>query len=427
MRISIAALGTRGDVLPLVALGVRLRTLGHEIRLATHREFEGLATRHGFPFHPVPGSYQDFVAAPEGRRALDVPRGTPLGLLGLLAPFRTCAEEAFHQLGNACDDAEGIICSPIASIIGNAIAEAKDVPLAIASPIPPIGSRHLPAPAFPAWPLGTIYNRLTNVASAWLVVRGSATVLEAWRREAQRIAPATRRPVRAITLVAVSPLVVPRPIDWPSTTHVTGYWFPRGDAAPAVPEEVRAFVEAGPPPICLGFGSMADDNPDELRAIVLDALARLNRRAVIVGGSGGALLGFGARDHVCEAPFVDYDWLFHRVSAVVHQGGAGTAAYCFAAGLPQVIVPYCLDHTFWAWRLRQVGVAPPAIRRHKMTAAALAETIRQATDNPSFRTRAALLAPAIAAEDGLERAVRIVSDHFEQGSAVAEPVGASAL
>jgi sterol 3beta-glucosyltransferase len=417
MRISITALGTRGDVLPLVALGVRLRALGHEIRLATHREFEGIASRYGFHFHPVPGSYQDFVATPEGRRALGVPRSTPLGLLGLLAPFRTCAEDAFHELWKACGDAEAIICSPLASIVSRSIAEAKDVAMVIASPIPPIGSRHLPATTFPAWPLGTFYNRLTNVASMWLVVRGSSRVLEAWNREARRIAPATPRPVRAITLAATSPLVVPRPIDWPATTHLTGYWFLRDDAPPVVPEEVRSFVEAGPPPLCLGFGSMADDNPDELRAIVLDALGRLNRRAVIVGGSGGALLGFGGRDNVCEAPFVDYDWLFRRVSAVVHQGGAGTAAYCFTAGVPQVVVPYCLDHTFWAWRLRQVGVAPPAVRRHKLNAAALAEAIQRATDDPSFRTAAAALAPRIAAEDGLDRAVQIVSEHFGEARA----------
>src|ERR1700741_3738710 len=98
MRITIAALGTRGDVLPLVALGARLSALGHDIRLATHREFETVANRHRFQFHQVPGSYQDFIATPEGRRALRVPRSSPLGLLGVLAPFRGCAEETFQRL-----------------------------------------------------------------------------------------------------------------------------------------------------------------------------------------------------------------------------------------------------------------------------------------------------------------------------------------
>src|SRR4051812_34249498 len=105
MRITLNVLGTRGDTLPLIALGARLRALGHRIRLATHRDFEGLAARHGFEFHPVPGSYQDFIATAEGRRALRVPRSTPLGLLGLLGPFRECADQAFHALWNASGDA----------------------------------------------------------------------------------------------------------------------------------------------------------------------------------------------------------------------------------------------------------------------------------------------------------------------------------
>jgi UDP:flavonoid glycosyltransferase YjiC (YdhE family) len=205
---------------------------------------------------------------------------------------------------------------------------------------------------------------------------------------------------------------------------VSGYWFVPRKGPGAVPEEVRAFFKAGPPPICFGFGSMADDNPEELRTIVLDVLARLKTRAVVVGGSGGALVGFGEPETVCEAPFVDYDWLFRNVPVVVHQGGAGTAAHCLTAGVPQVIVPYCLDHTFWAWRMREIGVAPPAIGRQRLTASALAKAIRQTIDNPSFRAKAAALAPRISAEDGLGQAARILNDHFGCAAPVAEYAGA---
>ena len=410
MRITLIAFGTRGDVTPLVALASRLRASGHRIRLATHAEFEPLAARHGFDFHPIPGSFQKLVATSEGRRALGVPRNTPFGLAGLFTPFHDCAEAVFAECRQACADADAILCSPLASIVATPIAQNKDVPMAIGSPIPPMGSRYLPAPAFPAWPLGSAYNRLTHALSKIIARRGASHVFDVWLREGRRLPAAA--PLRAITLVAVSPIVVPRPLDWPETTHVTGYWFLREDGGRDVPDEVRAFVSAGPPPLCLGFGSMADDRPEELRAIVLDVLARLKTRAVVIGGSGGALLGFGNHKEVCEARFVDYEWLFRSVSVVIHQGGAGTAAYCLTAGVPQVVVPYCLDHRFWAWRMRELGVAPRAIGRHRLTAHALATAIREAVENPSFRAAAAALAPRIAADDGLERAVRIVSDHF---------------
>jgi sterol 3beta-glucosyltransferase len=414
MRITLLAFGTRGDVSPLVALGARLHANGHAIRLASHCEFESVARKHGLDFHRIPGSYQTFLANTAGRRALGVPRSSPRGLTGLFNPFRECAKDVFTECWEACADAEAIGSSPLASIIGSSIAQAKDLPLAVASPIPPLGSRYLPAPVFPALPLGPLYNSLTHFLSKGLVRWGASQVLETWAREAHRVAPGAHSPVPAVTLVAVSPLLVPRPIDWPETTHVTGYWFPADENGRTIGPEVRAFVEAGPPPICLGFGSMADDNPEELRAVVLEALARLKTRAVIVGGSGGALHGFGNSDNICEVSFVDYDWLFRNVSAVVHQGGAGTAAFCLVAGVPQVVVPYCLDHTFWAWRLRKLGVAPPSIKRHRLTASAMSDAIRQAIENPSLRARAAEVAPVISAENGLERAVQLLEDHFNR-------------
>jgi len=245
------------------------------------------------------------------------------------------------------------------------------------------------------------------------VQRGPAAIFDRWRREAERLSPERRpRDVKTVGLVAVSPHVVPRPDDWPAEVQVTGYWWlPKGPDA-TVPDHLRTFLDAGPAPICLGFGSMMDDNPEELRAIVLDVLNRLRLRAVVVGGSGSALLGFDGLAHVCEVPFVSYNWLFPRVSAVVHQGGAGTASFCLTAGVPQVVVKYCLDHTFWAWRLNELGVAPPGLVRHKLNASALAAAIRRAVEDPRYRSRAAALAPLICAEDGLANATRILQAHF---------------
>jgi UDP:flavonoid glycosyltransferase YjiC (YdhE family) len=415
MRITLIAFGTRGDVSPFVALGARLRAGGHDVRLASHDEFEPLARQAGLDFHATPGSYFRIMDFPPGRfwSRLGVPRSTPLGLKALFNPFRDCAAEAYTQCWQACADADAIGSSPLASIIGRLIAQARDVPHAIASPIPTDGSRHFASPVFPQWPLGPVYNRATNFLGEQLLEHGAARVWDTWRREARRIAPAAlKRPVREIALVAASPLVVPRPPDWPATTHITGFWFLPTETPGAVPDEVRAFVNAGPPPICLGFGSMAEEFPEELHTTVLNALARLKARAVVVGGSGGALAGLGNGDNVCEAAFVDYDWLFRNAAVVVHQGGAGTAAACLAGGVPQVILPYCLDHHFWEWRMREIGVAPRGIVRHRLSPSRLSDALRRTLEDSTFRRRASELAPKICAEDGLERAVEILSDHF---------------
>ncbi len=413
MRLTLLAFGTRGDVTPFAALGSRLRAAGHTVRLATHAEFELLADAHGLEFRPVPGSFQDFIASREGRRALGVPRCSPFGVARLLDPFLTCAEAVYCAAWEASADADGIVSSAVAWPVASLIAARRAVPLALGQVVPATPTRAMPHPVFHPWPLGAFYNRATYVAGYLLIGHRASAILDRWQREADRLSDGdARREVKTVTLIAVSPHVVARPPDWPPEVHVTGYWFPPKGADSMIPDRVRSFIENGPPPICLGFGSMTDDDPRELRAIVLEALEQVGLRAVVVGGSGCALMGVESRRDVCEVSFVDYDWLFSRVTAVVHQGGAGTASYCLTAGVPQVIVRYCLDHNFWAWRMRKLGVAPPSLLRQTLRASALADGIRLVIEDPSFRRRAQALAPLIRAEDGLVNAAEILTAHF---------------
>ena len=413
MRLTLIAFGTRGDITPYVALGIRLRAEGHDVCLVSHPEFESAAERHGLAFRAVPGSFQDFIATHEGRRALGVPRSTPFGLAGLLRPFDPCAEEVYGESWQASEGTEGVIASAVATPVGSLIARGRGVPLARGQVIPSMRTGAMPHPVFPTWPLGPLYNRATYAAGDMFIRRTSGHIFGRWDREAERLREGHPvHPIKVTTLIAVSPRVIPRPDDWSRDVHVTGYWLPPRAGDAVIPEHLKSFVETGAPPICLGFGSMMDDNPEELRAIVLEALTRLDLRAVIVAGSGSALLGFGNHPNVCEVAFADYEWLFPRVRAVVHQGGAGTASYCLTAGVPQVIVRYCLDHNHWAWRMRELGVAPQSLVRHRLTAAALAGTIRRALEDQSYRRRAAALAPLIRAEDGAGTAVRIIQEHF---------------
>lgn len=412
MRLTFVAFGTRGDVVPLIALGARLQALGHRIRLASHLEFEGMARQRGLDFHPIPGSFQDFLATAEGRRALGVPTNTPLGLTGVFSSFRSEAARTYRECWEAAADAEGLVCSTLATNVGALMASRLDVPLAIALAVPSMPSRYLPHPAMPPWPLGPRYNRLSYGIAAWLIERGAGPVFATWRAEAERAAngqPA--RPLKATTLVAASPILAPRPVDWPAHSHVTGFWWLPPQPA-AIPADLQAFVERDDPLICIGFGSMADNEPDRLRELVAGALALTKVRAVLVTGSGNAISQVGARGTTFEIANVDYGWLFPRVRAVVHQGGVGTASFCLRAGVPQVTVAYCLDHVFWAWRLSELGVAPKGLRRHRLTVESLAAAIRQVLDEPGYRERAAAVAPKVRGEDGLGQAIAILAEHF---------------
>jgi UDP:flavonoid glycosyltransferase YjiC (YdhE family) len=63
-------------------------------------------------------------------------------------------------------------------------------------------------------------------------------------------------------------------------------------------------------------------------------------------------------------------------------------------------VPVLVDQPFWADRLHRLGVAPPPLPMHELTADTLSDALRTCLDRPSYRERAADLARRIGGEDG---------------------------
>jgi UDP:flavonoid glycosyltransferase YjiC (YdhE family) len=226
-------------------------------------------------------------------------------------------------------------------------------------------------------------------------------------------------PFRAIratapTLLAYSPSVVPTPADWPASVHVTGYWFLDEPAGWQPPADLVAFLEGGPPPVYVGFGSMPDREAQQMTALVVRALELCGQRGVLLSGwsgLGGATLP-GTIHHLESIP---HAWLFPRVAAVVHHGGAGTTAAGLRAGVPSIVTPFLSDQYFWAARVAALGVGPESVSYHKLTAERLAEMIRQATTDEAMRAQARVMGQRIEAERGVERAVELIEQYVPQG------------
>jgi sterol 3beta-glucosyltransferase len=193
--------------------------------------------------------------------------------------------------------------------------------------------------------------------------------------------------------------------------HITGYWFQ--DALPEwkPPGDLEAFLDNGEPPVYVGFGSMSGRSPETLAAIVLEALAMSGRRGLLLTGWGGMQV-MKVPENVFVISAAPHNWLFPRMAAVVHHGGAGTTAEGLRAGVPSVIVPFIVDQPFWGSRVNALGVGPEPIPAKNMTADKLAEAIRVATSDQDMKRRAAELGKAIRAEDGLANAERIVKQYL---------------
>lgn len=417
MKISLLTLGTRGDVQPFVALGVALRRRGHEVTVVTSAGFAPLVEAHGLRHGRLNNDILELANSDAGRRAMS--ETGPLGSLRWMVEaarlFRPIFRRMLAEEWEAARGAEAIVYHPQA-IGGYHIAEALGIPGVMADPLPIwVPTSAFPNPAAPDWKLGGWYNRLTYRAIRRLTRAMYGSVVARWRQEvlgltgrrlpADELTRADGRPVPVV--LGFSPSVVPPPPDWPDSVTVTGYWFL--DEAPdwEPPSDLRAFLEAGPPPVLVGFGSMAGCDPARTTRIVLDALRRSGQRGLLVSGWGGLGDATASEDvHVVES--VPYDWVMPRVAAAVHHGGAGTTAAGLRAGKPMVLCPFVADQPFWGRRVAALGAGPRPIPQRSLDADNLAAAIRQAVTDPRMRDRAAELGEKIRGEDGVGSAVAAI-------------------
>jgi UDP:flavonoid glycosyltransferase YjiC (YdhE family) len=221
-----------------------------------------------------------------------------------------------------------------------------------------------------------------------------------WRQDLRRLR-------RLPHLLGFSTLVVPRPADWAPWIHLTGYWVLEDGAAYRPPPDLESFLDTGPPPVCIGFSSQVSRGAAALTRMVVDAVTLAGQRAVVVTAFGG-LKGVDLPDTVFPVSSVSYDWLLPRVSAVVHQGGAGSAGSAMRAGVPSVAVPFGYDQHFWAARLHALGVGPAPLGLAELTAESLAAALTRMTTDEAMRARARELGAALRAEDGISRAAELI-------------------
>ena len=176
------------------------------------------------------------------------------------------------------------------------------------------------------------------------------------------------------------------------------------------PISLQRFLEAGAPPLYIGFGSIVVDDAASLTDIVVETVRKLGKRAIISAGWSNLGHIAGSSSPVSSDIFIlcencPHDWLFPKLSCVVHHGGAGTTAAGLRAGRPTVIVPFFGDQFFWGDIIHRAGAGPCPIPYRSLNVEALAQAI-QAAMNPEVLECASRLRESIAKEDGVQRALQ---------------------
>lgn len=218
--------------------------------------------------------------------------------------------------------------------------------------------------------------------------------------------------------------MVPKPRDWPPNIAVPGFFFDDKtlelSSKDQLSPSVQAFLNAGPKPIYIGFGSIVVEDPQALTHLIYEAIHLTGVRAIISHGWGGlgrsesatAHIGdYGKNSHDVPActhrepcrtiviPPTPHTLLFPHVGLVVHHGGAGTTAAALRAGLPNIIIPFFGDQFFWAGVVHRAGAGPAPISARELTAELLAAAISTALGTNNSGHKQGEIVPAASTEN----------------------------
>ncbi|KAI1374208.1 glycosyltransferase family 1 protein [Hypoxylon crocopeplum] len=458
LNVVIQIVGSRGDVQPFVALGLVLKnTYGHRVRVATHSTFQKFVEENGLEFFNIGGDPAELMAFmvknPGLMPGIDALKSGEItkrrkGIEEIvLGCWRSCIETGdglgpaprfdrrakdddpdqsletvVEEYGHKSFVADAIIANP-PSFAHIHVAEKLGVPLHLMFTMP-----WSPTRAFPQ-PLANIQSSntdpvTTNYVSYALVEmmtwQGLGDVINRFRTKVLDLeplsllwAPAVLTRLQIPYTYCWSPALIPKPNDWGHHIDIAGFYFLNLASSYTPDPELAAFLEAGPPPVYIGFGSIVVDDPNNLTRMIFDAVSETGVRALVSKGWGG--LGadsVGIPDGVFMLGNVPHDWLFQHVSAVCHHGGAGTTAAGINAGKPTIVVPFFGDQPFWGAMVSRAGAGPDPIPYKKLTSTALAEAIRM-TLKPETQERARELGERIREEKGTDVGAQCFHRHLD--------------
>ncbi len=379
MRVVLAAVGSRGDVQPMLALAQALAARGHVPVLAVPPNFEPWVRGLRFAFAPLGLDTQAFLAQNPG-----VITGKPWQMLGAITSyFKTQVPEQVDQLRLACADADAMVYGGLAFFAAPGIAERLQLPaLGVLYSACLLPSALHPPPTIawqglPGWVNEWLW-RIDQRLGDWLL-RGAVNAIRI------RLALEPVRHVRA-HLVDKHPLLLATdetlfPPDLRQMRHDPYVNFLMFDDPKLLDPALHTWLDEGEAPIFIGFGSMSGPGTKRIDQLLADVALALGRRGILDAGWAGLGANSVPRHWrvVRDAPHAA---LFARCAVIVHHGGSGTTAQALRAGVPQVVLPHMLDQFYHAHRLHLAGLAAPPLPMVSVTAARLRDAIEAALALP---------------------------------------------
>jgi len=414
--ITLLTSGTRGDVLPYIALGEGLLEAGYSVRIAAPIGFADIIQTSKLTFASFEGNPSDLLIE-QGDSTPMTLGANPIRSIRATQKFikqaRPLYRRMLHTAADACRGSDVLIYG-LPTLWGAHIAEGLGIPAirALLQPLAP--TREFPSALLPF--RFSLFG-IGNWFSHWAVTQA---IWNSWRSEinyarhadfglppAQWTDPSlqtfSRQP---LTLHGFSEHIVPRPQDWNEKQVITGYWRTSGVEQLAARTfgqravRLQRFIDSSHNTIAIGFGSPGTQG---YLPMLEEALHGSNAQAVLTIPSKWH--SEIKSKNIFPIEYAPHDWLYPRVKVAVHHGGAGTTSASLHAGIPTITMPLAIDQFFWGERVYKIGVGPKPIPQRKLNAENLAQAITQALTDEAMNAKAKTVSVALNQENGIQAAV----------------------
>lgn len=410
MKIGLQTWGTDGDFFPFLALAVGLKNAGHEVTLVYTRvdskNYPDSYAEDGITLIHARGTEND--SRLPNPYAIDAKAGS-------FAEYSQLLEQFFDPHAEAMYEASDNLCANNDLVIGHAVchtlltaSEKWNCPRISLVLTPIIVRSNSVAPIGRS--LGTWANAfLWNVGSKLSTNSWFSTSRDIRKREGLPPVKSLQKELFTsplLTLVAASPALITRPSDWTSTVRMTGFlMLPSAKSVWKKPEELKAFLDAGEPPIYMTFGSCMAFDLAESTALLIEA-ARYSKQRVIIQSDWEKVAKPTDSNIFCisHAPHTE---VFAHCALIVHHGGAGTTQAALLAGKPSVVVAHGFDQPYWGQTLHAAGVGGKQLYRAEATAADIAQQIHSVLHSDAPQ-KAQHIGRKMALENGVAQAIEYI-------------------
>lgn len=436
MTICIMIVGTRGDVQPFVAIGKRLQKDGHRVRLATHAVFRSIVVDRGLEFYPLAGDPKELAAymiktgghlIPLSIESLttDIPSKMRMidEIINSTWPAIAASDPDAHGKGIAGRPfrAQAIISNPVT--FGHIhVAEKLGIPLHIMFPQPWVPTVAFPHP-LSNLPYHTAKPQRRNLLSYrlldLLMWQSTERMINEFRKNVlglRKIRTGDGGKDLLLTLAIPhaflwSPSLLPKPMDWGSLYDVVGTAVDESaeNSEYTPSEDLAEFLNKQP--IYVGFGSMILSHPTETLYMIAEAAAEAEVCVLFQYNGSKFDDDVTVPPHIFILGDIPHSWLFPRVRAVVHHGGAGTTAAGLLAGKPTFITPFFGDQPLWGRAVVTAGVGVEPCPIAEVTSKRLSQAFKELCD-PCIQERVHLLQERMQQENGVEEAVKSFYRHL---------------